>query len=237
MPPEATRKEPPPEIIVENSEDTSDKDNHEELEENVIPPPASRVFKPKVKIAKKSQNGAKESNHQVPKSRAPKSTFLAKDQTGASEIAAVLSKTKIPEKLYDPGRFVLSCNIGGTTFKRSLCYLGSSVNLMPYIVAKRLGIPSFRPTKIQFVFADRSVRRPVGVVTDVQVMIEECYIPADFVVLKLDQEPRDPLILGRRFLATVGAIIDVTYVGLGEEVKRAKTSRTLPSHQKNHGLN
>ncbi|CAA7040834.1 unnamed protein product [Microthlaspi erraticum] len=99
--------------------------------------------------------------------------------------------------------------IGSTHFHRALCDLGSSVNLMPYSVAKLLGITDFKPTKISLVFADRSVRRPVGVIMDVPIMVGDCYIPADFVVLELEHQPKDPLILGRPFLATAGAIIDV----------------------------
>ena len=37
----------------------------------------------------------------------------------------------------------------------------------------------------------------------------DCHVPTDFVVLKYQNEPKDPLILGRPFLATAGAIIDV----------------------------
>ncbi|CAA7044099.1 unnamed protein product [Microthlaspi erraticum] len=104
---------------------------------------------------------------------------------------------------------ILTSNIGSTHFHRALCDLGSSVNLMPYSVAKLLGITDFKPTKISLVFADRSVRRPVGVIMDVPIMVGDCYIPADFVVLELEHQPKDPLILGRPFLATAGAIIDV----------------------------
>ncbi|CAA7047523.1 unnamed protein product [Microthlaspi erraticum] len=60
---------------------------------------------------------------------------------------------------------------------------GSSVNLMPLSVAARLGMTDFKPTRISLIMADRSKRIP--------------------------QEPIDPLILGRSFLATAGAIIDV----------------------------
>ncbi|XP_013624890.1 PREDICTED: uncharacterized protein LOC106331090 [Brassica oleracea var. oleracea] len=126
-----------------------------------------------------------------------------------SKRCSTLLQNRAPEKMEDPGSFVLSCEIEGTVFERSLCDLGSSVNLMPYTVAKRLGLTNFRSTKIQLVFADRSVRHPVGVILDIDVVIGNHRIPADFVVLELDQEPKVPLILGRPFLATAGAITDV----------------------------
>ncbi|CAA7045586.1 unnamed protein product [Microthlaspi erraticum] len=62
-------------------------------------------------------------------------------------------------------------------------------------------------------------------------MIGKCFIPADFVVLELDQEPRDPLILGRPFLATAGAIIDVKGgkidLHLGDLVMKFQIDKTL----------
>ncbi|AAF63125.1 Similar to Athila ORF 1 [Arabidopsis thaliana] len=57
--------------------------------------------------------------------------------------------------------------------------------------------------------ADRSVRVPHGMLEDLPVKIGSIEIPTDFVVLEMDEEPKDPLILGRPFLATAGALIDV----------------------------
>ncbi|WZZ44810.1 hypothetical protein YC2023_041069 [Brassica napus] len=126
----------------------------------------------------------------------------------SKECSAVLQNRTV-RKLEDPGKFVLSVWIGKTVFACSLCDLGSSVNLMPYSVAKRMGLTNFKPTRISLVFADRSVKLPVGVLEDLQVQIGDTTVPADFVVLELEDEPKDPLILGRPFLCTAGAIIDV----------------------------
>ena len=58
------------------------------------------------------------------------------------------------------------------------------------------------------VLADRFVRVPEGILEDVPIKINECYIPTYFIVLKYKHEPKDPLILGRPFLATTGTVID-----------------------------
>ena len=58
-------------------------------------------------------------------------------------------------------------------------------------------------------FADRSVKSPVGILEDLHVRVGNTFVPADFVVVEVDEEPRDPLIMGRPFLCTAGAIIDV----------------------------
>ncbi|XP_024014252.1 uncharacterized protein LOC112088197 [Eutrema salsugineum] len=116
-----------------------------------------------------------------------------------SEQVSVVIQNKIPEKLSDPGNFVLDCSIFSKRFKRSLCDLGSSVNLMPYSVAVSLGMTDFKPTKISLILADQSKRIPKGVLEDVPIKVGECIIPTDFVVLEYGEEPKDPLILGRSF--------------------------------------
>ncbi|KAG7548017.1 hypothetical protein ISN44_As12g032250 [Arabidopsis suecica] len=131
-----------------------------------------------------------------------------------AEEAALLTKdisliSRMPEKLPDPGSFVLDCSISTGRFRKSLRDLGSSINLMPHSVAVCLGMTSYRPTHITLLLGDRSKRIPKGILEDVPVKIGDCLIPADFVVLDYDVEPKDPLILGRAFLATAGAKINV----------------------------
>ncbi|XP_024016274.1 uncharacterized protein LOC112089752 [Eutrema salsugineum] len=148
----------------------------------------------------------------------------------SKECSAVL-QNKVLKKRSDPGRFVLSVRIGNVLFARSLCDLGSSVNLMPYSVAKRLGYTRFKATKISLVFADRSTKFPVGILEDLDVQIGDTLIPADFVVLEVDEEPKDPLIFGRSFLCTGGAIIDVKGgvidLQLGDMVVRFEMNKLL----------
>ncbi|KAG7529567.1 hypothetical protein ISN44_Un133g000010, partial [Arabidopsis suecica] len=133
-----------------------------------------------------------------------------KRQTVAiSELVSAMIQCRIPEKLPDPGSFVLDCSISTGRFPHSLYDLGSCINLMPHSVAVKLGMTDFRPTKIALLLADRSKRIPEGVLEDVLVQIGECLIPTDFVVLEYEEEPPDALILGRSFIATAGAQIDV----------------------------
>ncbi|XP_013613790.1 PREDICTED: uncharacterized protein LOC106319953 [Brassica oleracea var. oleracea] len=111
----------------------------------------------------------------------------------SEEVSAII-QGEIPVKRPDPGSFVLDC---------------SSVNLMPHSIAISLGYDEFKLTKITLVLADKSVRVPEGVLDDVPILINDCHVPTDFVELKYKNEPKDPLIFGRPFLATAGAIIDV----------------------------
>nr|GEZ03557.1 reverse transcriptase domain-containing protein [Tanacetum cinerariifolium] len=57
--------------------------------------------------------------------------------------------------------------------------------------------------------ADRTISKPTGVAENVFVKVGKFYFPVDFVVLDFIANPRVPLILGRTFLSTAHAIIDV----------------------------
>nr|GFC77826.1 hypothetical protein [Tanacetum cinerariifolium] len=57
--------------------------------------------------------------------------------------------------------------------------------------------------------ADRTISKPTSVAENVFVKVGKFYFPADFVVLDFIADPRVPLILGRPFLSTVHALIDV----------------------------
>ncbi|KAF8105296.1 hypothetical protein N665_0159s0001 [Sinapis alba] len=125
------------------------------------------------------------------------------------ECSAIIQRLTFPRKLEDPGSFTLPCAIGPLTFERCLCDLGASVSLMPLSIAKKLGFTQYKKCRISLVLADRSVKLPIGILEDLPVMIGNCEVPTDFVVLEMDEEPKDPLILGRSFLATAGAMVNV----------------------------
>lgn len=80
---------------------------------------------------------------------------------------------------------------------------------MPLSVAKRLWFSKFKPCNFSFVLADRSTRLPHGLLKDLPLMVGNVKVPIDFIVLEMDKEPKDPLILGRSFLATIRTVIDV----------------------------
>ena len=57
--------------------------------------------------------------------------------------------------------------------------------------------------------ADRSIIYPYGILEDVPVKVGDYYVPGDFIILEMKKDRQIPVILGRPFLATAGAIIDV----------------------------
>ncbi|XP_062113030.1 uncharacterized protein LOC133824172 [Humulus lupulus] len=124
------------------------------------------------------------------------------------ECSAILQK-KLPPKLRDPGSFTISCTIGRIEGINSLCDLGASINLMPLSVFKRLQLVEAKPTTITLQLADRSLARPRGVIEDVLVKVDKFIFPVDFIVLDMEEDSNVPIILGRPFLATGQALIDV----------------------------
>nr|GEW04582.1 reverse transcriptase domain-containing protein [Tanacetum cinerariifolium] len=79
---------------------------------------------------------------------------------------AVLLK-KLPEKLGDPGKFLIQCDFSGVDEYLALADLGASINLMPLIVWNKLSLPELSPMCMTLELSDRSISRPVGVAEDV----------------------------------------------------------------------
>ncbi|GJX67403.1 reverse transcriptase domain-containing protein [Tanacetum coccineum] len=127
--------------------------------------------------------------------------------------SAMLLK-KLPEKLGDPGKFLIPCNFPGMDVCHALADLGASINLMPLSFWKKLSLPELTPTRMTLELADRSITHPKGLAEDVYVKVGKFYFPTDFVFVDFEVDPRVPLILGRSFFRTGRALIDV----YGEEI-------------------
>ncbi|XP_070040112.1 uncharacterized protein [Nicotiana tomentosiformis] len=114
----------------------------------------------------------------------------------------------IAEKLLDPGSFTIPCTIGSYAFAKALCYLGASINLMPLSIYKSLGIGRARPTSMLLQLADRTLKRPSGILDDILIQVGKFVFPTDFVILDCRVDEEIPIILGRPFLATGRDLID-----------------------------
>nr|GEW93018.1 reverse transcriptase domain-containing protein [Tanacetum cinerariifolium] len=122
--------------------------------------------------------------------------------------SAVLLK-KLPEKLGDPEKFLIPCDFPRMDECLAIADLGASINLMPLSVQNKLSLPELTPTLMTLELAGRSISRPIDVAEDVFVKVGKFHFPVDFVVFDFDADPRVPLILGRSFLKTKRALIDL----------------------------
>ncbi|CAH9105229.1 unnamed protein product [Cuscuta epithymum] len=127
-------------------------------------------------------------------------------------VSAVLQR-KLPVKCKDKGSFSIPVTIGNKRFERAMCDLGASINVMPYSVYTALNIGPLIETGVIIQLADRSNVYPEGLVEDVLVQVGDLVFPADFFVLKMEDNELDltpiPLLLGRPFLRTARTQIDV----------------------------
>nr|GEU84783.1 hypothetical protein [Tanacetum cinerariifolium] len=130
-------------------------------------------------------------------------------RTSLNEHCSVVLLKKSPEKLRDPGKFLIPCDFPGKAECLALADLDASINLMPLFVWNKLSFPNLTPMYMTLELADRLISHAVGVAEDVYIKGGTFHFPADFVVVDFDADPRVPLILRRSFLKTRRALIDV----------------------------
>ncbi|XP_057745241.1 uncharacterized protein LOC130963107 [Arachis stenosperma] len=124
------------------------------------------------------------------------------------ECSATIQK-HLPQKLRDPESFLIPCTIDEVTIERALCDLGDNINLMPLSLMRKFQIDEVKPTRISLQLADRSIKFPIGIVENLLVKVRTFIFPVDFVILNMEEDVNTSIILGRPFLATERALIDV----------------------------
>ncbi|XP_038882379.1 uncharacterized protein LOC120073647 [Benincasa hispida] len=133
------------------------------------------------------------------------------------------SNTIIPPKIRDSGSFPqLPCSIGEIYIGQALCDLGASINLMPLSIFKRLNVGQLTPTTMTLQLVDRSLVHPEGKLKDVLITIDRFIVPTDFIILDYRVDKDVPIILGRPFLSTGRAQIDVHKGEITMSVNRKK---------------
>jgi hypothetical protein len=109
------------------------------------------------------------------------------------------------------GKPILPCTFGGTSHY-GLCDLGTVVNVIPYEfymdIQDELEPAELENTDMTIMLADKTLRIPMGVVKNASVYIGLHIFPIDFVVVDMPTDDYCPIIFGRTFLNTAGAIID-----------------------------
>ncbi|GKD89097.1 reverse transcriptase domain-containing protein [Tanacetum coccineum] len=128
--------------------------------------------------------------------------------TPLNENCSVVILKKLPEKLGNPRKFLIPCGFSELKCK-ALADLGASINLMPLSVWKKLGLPKLISTCMTLELVNQTICTPAGIARDVFVSVGKFTFPADFIIIDYESDPRVPLILGRPFLRTASALIDV----------------------------
>ncbi|XP_076932774.1 uncharacterized protein LOC143598451 [Bidens hawaiensis] len=115
----------------------------------------------------------------------------------------------VPENLSDPGVFTILCLFGSDAMSHALADLGVSINLMSYSLYEKLELGELTPTRMSLSLADGSVKYPRGIIENLLVKVDKFVFQVDFVVLDMEADEKVHIILGRPFLRTAKALIDV----------------------------
>ncbi|KAI3739305.1 hypothetical protein L2E82_29708 [Cichorium intybus] len=117
----------------------------------------------------------------------------------------------LPPKMKDPGVPLISIDLGYVHIKKAVLDLGASVNILPGQLFDKYEFGTLRPSDVILQLADKSIKIPRGMLSDVIIKVRDFYYPADFLLLDTRQAAngeQTTIILGRPFLATANADID-----------------------------
>ena len=80
---------------------------------------------------------------------------------------------------------------------------------MPKRMYDMLDLKPFDPCSFGVHLVNSSVKKPLGKIDDVLLIVNDNYVLVDFTIMDIECVPSCPIIFGRPFLRTVGAIIDM----------------------------
>ncbi|GJW98645.1 zinc knuckle CX2CX4HX4C containing protein [Tanacetum coccineum] len=129
-------------------------------------------------------------------------SFISDPKSDTTEVL----QHQLPCKELNPGNFTLPCMIGKFNFY-AITDLGASINVMPRSIFEHLHLTNLRKTNMLCGMADMSKKAPLVIVVNVLVKIGKFLFLSDFVIF--DSTPSKTTILGRPFLATIHAELDV----------------------------
>nr|XP_034592755.1 uncharacterized protein LOC117854631 [Setaria viridis] len=135
------------------------------------------------------------------------------DHIKMTEEWSVAIANQAPKEKRDPRCPTISGSIGVLTFEMALCDLGTSVSIMPKAVFEKLRLLEQEQIAMCLELADNTIHYPEGIAEDVHVKIGNHFVPIGFVRLEMGEGGKSLLILGRPFLKTARANIDI---GKGE---------------------
>src|ERR1041385_7712829 len=117
-------------------------------------------------------------------------------------------EASIPRKLDDGWDHMVKIKLNNFS-SYALCDVGASTSVMPKRMYDMFELKPFEPCSFGVRLVDSSVKKPLGKIDDVLIIVNDNYVPVGFIIMDIECEPLCPIILGRPFLRTVGAIIDM----------------------------
>nr|GEX54693.1 reverse transcriptase domain-containing protein [Tanacetum cinerariifolium] len=154
-----------------------------------------------------------------------KDKLIKLTKTPLNENCSAIVLKKLPEKLGDPGRFLIPCDFLEFDNCLALAELRASINLMPLLIWKKLRLSTLNDTKMVLELADRTISKPTGVAENVFVKVGKFYFLADFVVLDFIVDPRVPVFLYTNIISKlIGAKSSPIFSNRVERLQFAKNN-------------
>src|ERR1041385_7479476 len=110
----------------------------------------------------------------------------------------------------------------------ALCDVGASTSVMPKRMYDMLELKPFDPCSLGVRLVDSSIKKPLGNIDDVLIIVNDNYFPVDFTIMDIECEPSFTIILGRPFLRTVGAVIDMKEGNIKFQLPLKKGTERFP---------
>ncbi|KAK1632017.1 hypothetical protein QYE76_006332 [Lolium multiflorum] len=117
-------------------------------------------------------------------------------------------ETSIPRKLEDGWEPIIKMKFNDFECN-ALCDLGASISVMPKKIYDMLDLPPLKNCYLDVNLADNVKKKPLGRIDNVHITVNNNLVLVDFVVLDIECNASCPIVLGRPFLRTVGAVIDM----------------------------
>ncbi|GJY35527.1 uncharacterized mitochondrial protein-like protein [Tanacetum coccineum] len=120
---------------------------------------------------------------------------------------------EMPKKMKDLGLFILPCRLGDSKPFNTLADLGSSVNLIPLYLFKKLKIGLLEEIEDVLGLADGTKSYPIGIMRNVEVHVGKLKLMEYFHVIDMKNDPMCPLLVGRGFLANASSVLRMYPIG------------------------
>ncbi|GKC09090.1 hypothetical protein Tco_1000700 [Tanacetum coccineum] len=128
---------------------------------------------------------------------------------------------QLPPKEINPGSFTLPCTIGSLDFY-AMVDLGASINVMPKSMFEHLKLANLKETNMLVEMANMTKKAPLGIIESILVKIDKFLFSSDFMIIDMLKTSNETMILGRPFLATIHAEIDIfnkeISLGIGDDI-------------------
>jgi hypothetical protein len=140
-------------------------------------------------------------------------------------------KVSIPKKLEAGCEPIIDMNVNGF-YCHALCDLGAIISIMRRKIYDMLGLPPLERCYFDVPLADVAKKKPLGRINDVFIKVNNNLVPINFLVMDVECNASCPIILGRPFLQTVGAIINMKEDTIKYQFPLKKCMEHLPRRRK-----